>query len=396
MRQLLRINAAIVFLSASMATMVGQITPPARERKVALIVGNDEYRYVTHLKTAVNDAWAMQAILRDRYGFETTLLIDATRAQIMAALISYRRTLGPDSSLLIYYAGHGYADPAVDESYWWPIDAKAEDNSEWISADDITKGVKALSARHVLIVSDSCFSGTLSRGVTASNNFASGGDRAATLQKLRARPSRELFASGGDEPVADGGAGDHSIFAGAFLRALQAMEPAEFAVEEIFRAVRESVGGRSSQLPQLDPIRNSGHDGGSFVFSRVADFAPVSAVPAAEPAKSPDRAPSIPSEPGPQDAQSTPSPPELEKLRKDFGDLALKAGALNDRLDTANRAAKGTGGLPLDLKVAWNGMNHELDLAASALDHKDLVGYQSAIGRSRQYMATIEQELVKQ
>ena len=109
MRQLLRINAAILFLS-TIAT--GQTVTPAHERKVALILGNDSYRYVTHLKTAANDARGMQAILHDRYGFETTLLTDATRAQITAALSSYRRTLGPESSLLIYYAGHGYADPA--------------------------------------------------------------------------------------------------------------------------------------------------------------------------------------------------------------------------------------------------------------------------------------------
>ncbi len=252
MKQLLRIKTAILVLSAVMA---GQTTPHARERKVALIIGNDGYKYVTHLKTAVNDARSMQEILHDRYGFETTLLTDATRAQIMAALSSYRRTLGPDSSLLIYYAGHGYADPAVDESYWWPIGARTEDNSEWISADDITTSIKAMSARHVLIVSDSCFSGTLSRGVTPLTSFAPGEDRAMTLRKLRERPSRELFASGGNEPVADGGAGDHSIFAGALLRTLQSMEPSEFAVEEVFREVRESVGGRSSQLPQLDPIR---------------------------------------------------------------------------------------------------------------------------------------------
>jgi hypothetical protein len=53
-----------------------------------------------------------------------------------------QNSLGPDSSLLIYYGGHGLAGPAVDESYWWPIDANSEDNSEWISADDITKGVR--------------------------------------------------------------------------------------------------------------------------------------------------------------------------------------------------------------------------------------------------------------
>jgi len=113
--------------------------------------------------------------------------------------------------------------------------------------------------------------------VTITGGLAPGTDRANALLKSRQRPSRQLFASGGNEPVADGGAGEHSIFAGAFLRALQTMEPAEFLVEEIFPEVRERVGGRSSQLPELDPIRNSGHDGGSFVFSRIATAAPITA-----------------------------------------------------------------------------------------------------------------------
>jgi hypothetical protein len=192
----------------------------------------------------------------------------------MSALSSYRRTLGPDSTLLIYYAGHGYSDPAVDKTYWWPVDAQPGDVSEWISADDITTSIKAMTARHVLVVSDSCFAGTLSRGTATPRNELQAGDRAIAINKMRERPSRELLASGGNEPVDDGGGGDHSIFADAFLRALRSMVPTEFTVEEIFREVRESVGGRSGQLPQLDPLRNSGHDGGSFVFSRVAAIAP--------------------------------------------------------------------------------------------------------------------------
>jgi uncharacterized caspase-like protein len=231
------------------------------ERKVALIIGNDRYQSVAGLKTAVNDAKAVDSILRDRYGFETKLLIDATRAQIMSSLSNYRRTLNADSSLLVYYAGHGYSDAAVDKTYWWPVDAKPDDNSEWISADDITTGLKAMPSRHVLIVSDSCYSGTLSRGPIP-RNFVQGTDHAMMLKKLRELPSRELFASGGNEPVADGGPGNHSVFASAFLKALETMEPDDFAVGEIFDGVRESVGGRSSQLPEFAPLRNSGDDGG--------------------------------------------------------------------------------------------------------------------------------------
>ena len=267
-----RFSIAAMWLAA---TITGQTRGPAQDAKAALIIGNDNYKYVTPLKTAVNDARAMQAILHSRYGFETNLLTDASRSRIMAALSYYRRTLTPDSSLLIYYAGHGYSDKLVDKTYWWPIDAQPEDPSEWISADDITTSVKAIPARHILIVSDSCFSGTLSRGVIVPAAIPLAADRERTLLKLWERPSRELLASGGNEPVADGGAGGHSVFAGALLSALGAMEPSEFSVEEVFRAVRESVGGRSSQLPELDPLRNSGHEGGSFVFTRLATAAPI-------------------------------------------------------------------------------------------------------------------------
>ena len=256
--------------------LLAQPSAPRIEKKVALVIGNDLYQHVTPLRTATNDARSVQAILQGRYSFETTLLLNATRSQIVSALNSYRRDLGADSSLLIYYAGHGYYDRAVDKAYWWPVDAKDNDNTDWISADDITTNIKGIASRHVLIVSDSCFSGTLSRGVMVPQNLNGlSSDRARALLRLEQRPSRELMASGGDEPVSDGGAGGHSVFAGAFLRALENMQEPQFAAEELFQEVRTSVAGNSAQLPQFDPLRNSGDDGGSFVFSRVAGTAAV-------------------------------------------------------------------------------------------------------------------------
>src|ERR1022692_1195974 len=95
--------------------LLAQPSAPRMEKKVALVIGNDAYLYVTPLRTATNDARSVQAVLRGRYGFETTLLLNATRSQIVSALNAYRRDLGADSSLLIYYAGHGYYDKAVDK-----------------------------------------------------------------------------------------------------------------------------------------------------------------------------------------------------------------------------------------------------------------------------------------
>jgi len=172
----------------------------------ALVIGNNNYKYVPKLKTAINDADAVAKLLRDRYGFTTKVLHDATRDDILTALNEYRRTLPVNSSLVIYYAGHGYKDPDTNEAYWLPVDAEKDNNQDWISADDIAADAHAIPSMHLLIVSDSCFSGELARdadvGITPR-------DRETFLTKLGQAKSRNLMSSGGNEPVADGGAPGH-------------------------------------------------------------------------------------------------------------------------------------------------------------------------------------------
>jgi len=233
-------------------------------------VGNDQYRLTTGLRTARNDAQQVEAVLRLQYGFITQLLLDATRDQILSALNQYRHSLTSDSSLLIYYAGHGYFDKDSGRAYWFPVDADPNDNSHWISADDITSDIRALPARHVLVVADSCYSGALSRDIPIATRVPSG-DRARYLETLGSRgPARVLLSSGGNEPVADsGGDGAHSVFASAFVQGLNQMTESEFTVEELFsQYIQERVAGRSDQVPECSPLRNSGHDSGTFIFER--------------------------------------------------------------------------------------------------------------------------------
>ena len=122
----------------------------------ALVIGNNAYQYIQRLKTAEADAKEIDRVLRTQYGFQTRLLLNATRQQIISAINSYRRELSADANLLIYYAGHGVNDSEIDKAYWLPVDALLDDNSNWISADDITSNIKGVPAKHVLIVSDSC------------------------------------------------------------------------------------------------------------------------------------------------------------------------------------------------------------------------------------------------
>jgi uncharacterized caspase-like protein len=120
----------------------------------ALIIGNDAYRHITPLQTAVSDATRLDQILRESYGFETRLLRNADRDQIVSALADYRRRLKPSDNLLIYYAGHGWVDEQADEGYWLPVDAGADDPARWVSNATLTTSLRAIAARHILVIAD--------------------------------------------------------------------------------------------------------------------------------------------------------------------------------------------------------------------------------------------------
>jgi len=187
-----------------------------------LIIGNNNYRHITRLQTAVNDATMIEKLLKESYGFESRLLLNATRKDILSAINEFRNKLAEKDNLLIYYAGHGEFDRSAEKAYWLPVDALRDDPTDWIIADDITSSIKRLSSKHVLIVSDSCYSGTLTR--SAQTSLINRGEREEFLKKMAIRSSRTLMASGGNEPVADSGGSGHSIFADSFLKALKEIE----------------------------------------------------------------------------------------------------------------------------------------------------------------------------
>jgi hypothetical protein len=233
----------------------------------ALVIGNDRYQYVPGLKMAEADAKAVATLLESKFAFATQLLLNAKRQDVMSALSTYRRTLDPNDNLLIYFAGHGYYDREIDRAYWLPVDARAEDNANWISADDITNSVKGVPAKHVLIISDSCYSGAISRDLVMGGSEPIG--RSRFLEKMIAGKSRTLMASGGNEPVSDDGGSGHSIFARAFLIGLTGLDKDVFTAGELFRDfIQERVAGSARQTPEYSPLRNSGHESGDFVFIR--------------------------------------------------------------------------------------------------------------------------------
>ena len=254
----------------------------------------------------MQDAQGLASILREQYGFQTTPLLNATHDQIMKAMNDYRHSLDENASLLIYYAGHGYYDRDADKAYWLPVDADRDDNSHWIMAESITTAAKVIPARHVLIVSDSCYSGGLTRDIAVSYTAQ---ERERYLAKMALGKSRTMMSSGALEPVADGGGGGHSVFTGALIKALATSSDTIFSAGGLFdQYVQVSVAGRSDQTPQYAPIRNSGHDFGDFVFVRSGGAPAASA--AQKPANNQAPAPqTMASQPAPSRPPAAPRQP---------------------------------------------------------------------------------------
>ena len=196
------------------------------------------------------------------------MLLEATRDQIIGAFDRYRRTLNDTDSLLIYYAGHGYFDEEMHEAYWAPVDAGQDTFARWIIAEEVTGAAQAFPARHVLVISDSCYSGMLTQDVGRSTIP----DRANSLEKMLRTKSRHVISSGGDEPVADSDApghfSKHSVFANVLLQDLSQFQANEFTAEQLFAQISQQVRTRAKQGPLFRPIQGS-EDGGDFVFMRV-------------------------------------------------------------------------------------------------------------------------------
>jgi uncharacterized caspase-like protein len=183
-------------------------------------------------------------VLKNKYGFETEVLLDATRSDILNTLNKYRNQLRQNDSFLLYYAGHGEFDKSSGKAYWLPVDAVHNNDANWIIADRITSNIKRFLSKHVLIIADSCYSGTLTRSLHT--QMESRAERDRYLRKMLNKTSRTLITSGGKEPVSDVGGEGHSIFAQIFLEALKSQEHKMFTAEELFyNNIKESVGGRA-------------------------------------------------------------------------------------------------------------------------------------------------------
>ena len=232
----------------------------------ALLIANQDYSDWEPLKTPLNDVAEIAKVLSSDYSFEITTVANASRNEILREIYNLGEKAEFNDHVLVYYAGHGLLDERTNEGYWIPANADTSFRPDWVSNSEIKTALKSINSRHLLVMADSCYSGTLLRaGSAVDANMPN-----SVLERLFLKKAKIAITSGGNEPVADSVAnGDTSLFAKAFTNALKQNSGTFVSASKVFSEIRDKVTKDTNQTPQYANMRELDDDGGEFVFKKV-------------------------------------------------------------------------------------------------------------------------------
>ena len=243
----------------------------------ALIIGVNQYKQWPRLQTAVKDATVIRNTLVELYGFAPKNVIlrtdnAANRLQITRDLRYLAQSMRPDDNLLIYYAGHGQLDDLTGDGYWVPVEGALKDPATWV-ANSYIKAIlssEKVQAKNVVVIADSCYSGSMLRGGPSLMSLDDQRYREKLAEKAALR-SRQVISSGGVEPVADGGAEGHSLFAFYLIDALRKNDREVIDLENLFHTkVWKPVTEIGDQRPNVGRLKTPMDQDGQFVLYNAA------------------------------------------------------------------------------------------------------------------------------
>ena len=256
-------------------TGLGLVLPgdasPREGKDFALFIAIDEYDNWQDLNNPVRDAEAVAEDLRTNFGFETEILRNPTELEILRKLNEYVRSdYRENDQLLIFFSGHGHLIRTSKEGFIIPKDALSITDdpygSSFIPHDRLRNIVASIPCHHVLLILDSCFSGTFDQRIVRGEQNPTDLDGVIRLNPDDFEKRSLLYlTAGGDEYVDDGE--KHSPFASAFLLALRNFGDIDsdgiISFLELCAFVQNSVEG---QKPTAGNFKE--HEGGDFYLVR--------------------------------------------------------------------------------------------------------------------------------
>lgn len=224
------LSAAFCALALSLAS-----TAEAAQR-IALLIGNGDYRHTARLDGSIADAKAMAATLT-ALGFVVELLVDANKEEMAAALVSFgERAEGADTALF-YFSGH--AMEIGPRNHLIPVDARlarASDAGLQAIPLDAARDSAAGARRLSIVIVDAC-----------RNNQFQGAEKSGTkgLKPINAAPRQLIaFATAPGTVAFAGASGSLSPYTRALTEALA--DPRYRGLD-----VRQLFGGLSPRVLAL-------------------------------------------------------------------------------------------------------------------------------------------------
>jgi len=160
------------------------MAPAQAEKRVALVIGNNDYRNVPKLQKAVNDARTMGDTLK-QLGFTVMVAENQTRQAFSQSLLAFDKAVEKGDTAFFFYAGHGFE--IAGQNFLLPTDVPAATEGQEelvrdasILADRIIERLQNKGARTAILVFDACRNNPFERRGTRA--VAGGGGLAPMTQ----------------------------------------------------------------------------------------------------------------------------------------------------------------------------------------------------------------------
>jgi len=212
------------------------------EQRVALVIGNSNYKNAPQLQNPDNDAESMAQFLNSA-GFEVVAATDLTQNDMLRVVQDFSAKVsarGPNTVAMVYYAGHGVQ--LAGENYLVPVDAKVSSPTELVSNSvrlvDVMSTLETIPSRMRIVILDAC----------RNNPFPDVNDAGRGLAIVDAPNGSIVGYSTAPGAEAQDGTNGHSPYTQAFLNV--AREP-NVPIEQLFKRVRLEVNQTTSgaQIP---------------------------------------------------------------------------------------------------------------------------------------------------
>jgi hypothetical protein len=229
----IRLSFGAAFALMLAAACMALSAPAHAEKRVALVIGNNDYKNVPKLQKAVNDARTMGDTLK-QLGFSVMVAENQNRQQFSQTLLAFDNAVAAGDTAFFFYAGHGFE--IAGQNYLLPTDVPAatEGQEELVRdasvlADRIVERLQNKKVRTSILVFDACRNNPFERSGTRA--VAGGGGLAPMAQLPEGVFS--VFSAGYKQTALDRLSNDdnspNSVFTRTFAKEL--LQPGENLVE---------------------------------------------------------------------------------------------------------------------------------------------------------------------